>query len=283
MWEANAKSIPSPTEIFDQTLQQIGLSSKDSVTWFRSNFEEALTDIMGKGWDILKPYQSKAQTDFLLEIWKRNGPAYQSRAQEIIQDSMMNGLKPQEQVLRIVSEFLQDIPPEATTISQKSITNQSKKRAGVMMEKALAFLFEKCEIPFEQQRPKKTDFCFPDIRTYNEYPERAVLVSAKTSLAERWREVVGEIESTGRNVFLLTLDQKHTESRLEDIASHGIFTYIVDSEYLKFNKVKNVRPVRNLVGDISRVCPTRPIADARPYRPQPNDYLGVQRKQSKLV
>ena len=111
------------------------------------------------------------------------------------------------------------------------------------MEMSMAYLFKRCEMDFDQQKPKRTDFVFPNLKTYKDRPE-VCLVSAKHTLAERskgpdsrskgnWKKcVVGDL-----------LICSNTDPIFKDIESFDIITYIIDSEYQKFKGLKEDRPI----------------------------------------
>lgn len=265
LWEKAKKKIPSPKEIFADGVKKLSLDSKSS-TYIKRNFEKSLQELMDVGWADLKPAQAKALIEFLKDIWAENSEAYSERARDILHDASDKGLKPHQQILTIVEEFLADMPPQSIAIYQISVTNMNKKRAGVHMERAMEFLFKKSNLRFQQQKPKRTDFVFPDQDTYDRYPERSILVSAKTTLAERWRELVAEAKQTGRNVYLVTLDKHFTESKLKEITDAGIFTYIPEAQYQKYKGNPKVRSIGALVGDIERVVGTSGVPAPSPEK-----------------
>lgn len=120
---------------------------------------------------------------------------------------------------------------------EKSLRQSRSSRAGSSFETIVQELFLVIGIPSERvtRGDRRTglsriDLVVPDRETAVRAPDRAHFLSLKTSLRERWREVVEE-QTQGQRTHLLTILQK--DERLSDtvaqkITGHGIFLYVPD-------------------------------------------------------
>jgi hypothetical protein len=116
-----------------------------------------------------------------------------------------------------------------------STTNSRRSRAGQTFEEIIDFIMGEYEYPFNSQAKlgkkyfkdsglgKIVDGIIPGIDEYSENRSRCMLVTMKTTLRERWQEVVEEMQRTQiPSIYLLTLDPGITASLLETVNQHNI-------------------------------------------------------------
>ncbi len=107
-----------------------------------------------------------------------------------------------------------------------SIGQSRKSRAGKAFEIILEELLgRRLGYPLDRQvnvDGAKPDFVMPSSNYFARNPIDCMLLTAKRTLRERWRQVVTEANVT-YSYFLATLDQKVTKSQLEQAARHKIF------------------------------------------------------------
>jgi len=89
-------------------------------------------------------------------------------------------------------------------------------------------------IPFEKQvimeARKRPDFILPSLAFIDSDRAEAasgLILSAKTTLRERWKQV--EREKGKRNLFLTTVDENIAGNAIEDMASFGVHLVIPES------------------------------------------------------
>ena len=119
-----------------------------------------------------------------------------------------------------------------------SASQQRKSRAGRSFEHHIGKLLADGGISFEAQAVtggRRPDFVMPNVvtlqktdRTYDE----ALILSAKTTLRERWKQV--GLEKFRCSLFLATVDDRVSASAISDMESHGI--HLVVPESLKNSK-----------------------------------------------
>ena len=108
-------------------------------------------------------------------------------------------------------------------------------------------------IPHEKQviieGKKRPDFILPSLAFIDSGKKEAgtgLILSAKTTLRERWKQV--EREKGTRNLYLTTVDENIAGNVIEDMASFGAFLVIPESlrksketEYGKYDNVLSFR------------------------------------------
>lgn len=113
-------------------------------------------------------------------------------------------------------------------------TSQSRRsRVGRSFEIHIAVMMEDGNIPFTAQpiiSKRRPDFVLPDIGF--SYVDQSLILTAKTTLRERWQQVINETK--GRPIYLATVDERVTSSVIEDLFSLGV--YLVVPESLKSSK-----------------------------------------------
>ena len=135
-----------------------------------------------------------------------------------------------------------------------SSTNSRRARAGGTFE----MLIEKClqilNYTFQNQSSlgtdfyksnrigKKVDIIIPGRKAYEQRRTDCGIISAKTSLRERWQEVVEELNrSNVRHIYLATLDDGITSNQVDIMKEYNITLIVRESEKTKkFSGAGNV-------------------------------------------
>ena len=130
-----------------------------------------------------------------------------------------------------------------------SASQQRKSRAGYSFEHQIEAMLVAGGIPFAKQvvmdARKRPDFVLPSLaqlRKPLEGSARGLILSAKTTLRERWKQV--QREMGGSDLFLATVDESIAANAIEDMASMAI-TLVVpeslksskDTEYVRHDNV----------------------------------------------
>lgn len=130
-----------------------------------------------------------------------------------------------------------------------SASQQRKSRAGYSFEHHIEAMLESGNIPFAKQvvmdAKKRPDFVLPSLvhltKPY-QGAKRGLILSAKTTLRERWKQV--QREMGGSDLFLATVDESIAANTIEDMASMGINLVVPeslkkskDTEYVRHNNV----------------------------------------------
>ena len=114
-----------------------------------------------------------------------------------------------------------------------SASQQRKTRAGRSFENHITSLLRDGRIHFEEQAVtggRRPDFVLPDVRTFETKGRQhndAVILSAKTTLRERWKQV--RREGFNCDVFLATVDDRVPETSIQEMAQDGITLIVPES------------------------------------------------------
>lgn len=110
------------------------------------------------------------------------------------------------------------------------ILNRRKSRAGKSLEHNLAAIFEGNSLQFTSQplteRSKRPDFIFPSEAAYHDEnfsTDRLILLAAKTTCKDRWRQIRHE---SGRlrehRIFLCTLQQGISAAQMDEMEEENV-------------------------------------------------------------
>lgn len=143
-------------------------------------------------------------------------------------------LNNEKNVAEFIAEFDGRIMPYLYNLSL-SVTNSRRSRAGTTFEQIIYKVMEILELPFVNQAKlgkngfesieltKKVDMLIPNKETYLSKRTKCHIVTMKTSLRERWQEVVEEMSRTNiLHMFLFTLDENINTSGLATQNKHNI-------------------------------------------------------------
>lgn len=134
-----------------------------------------------------------------------------------------------------------------------SASQQRKSRAGYSFEHHIEAMLVAGDLPFAKQvvmdAKKRPDFVLPSLRQLKR-PESGsppgIILSAKTTLRERWKQVQREMGSG--ELFLATVDDSIAANAIEDMAALGIILVVPerlktsgDAEYVRHANVIGFR------------------------------------------
>lgn len=109
-----------------------------------------------------------------------------------------------------------------------SVQNRRKSRAGYALENHLEAIFKARKIDYVRgevtERRNRPDFMFPSAEDYRDpgFPEsRLTMLGAKSSLKDRWRQVLPEARRI-KNKHLLTLEPAISESQTDQMKAENL-------------------------------------------------------------
>jgi hypothetical protein len=217
-------SVPSTTKILEKVVENLGYGAK-APDFFENNLTIALKSMMDEGYRLLHNEQ------------KRILP----------------------QIIALSDRFLASDPVRADDLMWfgiKSLQNQSRKRAGVHLERCVAWLLTRCDIPNAGGKPRtgRSDLVCPDLETFDTHQERAIVLEFKRTIRERWKEVRDEISRSGRNVWLLTLDDYISNNNVQLMANANITLYVQAAVHAKLKRnPRHLRSIDTLVPDLRHI------------------------------
>jgi hypothetical protein len=194
----------------------------------------------------LSPYEMETPGDAIMKIsrdieyslYKRAERRY--RAAEVIRIITSGDAD-------IVSSVVRGFPDlDATFLSA---SQHRKSRAGRSFEQHIARLLRDGQIAFEEQAVtggRRPDFVLPSLvvlKTEKRTFEEAMVLSAKTTLRERWKQVA--MEKFNCALFLATVDDRVSADAIDDMSNHGI--HLVVPESLKKSKETCYKDKTNVI------------------------------------
>ncbi|WP_445679990.1 type II restriction endonuclease [Radicibacter daui] len=157
-------------------------------------------------WDIFREFQRRERAVALVRIVLGDAPKKLSLA---------------DVIRALVDEF-----PQIDALLL-SASQQRKSRAGYSYEHHIEAMLKGGNIPFEKQviieAKKRPDFILPSlgfIDSGREDAKSGMILSAKTTLRERWKQVQREMGN--RRLFLTTVDENIAGNAIDDMASLGV-------------------------------------------------------------
>jgi hypothetical protein len=197
----------------------------------------------------LNPFEMTAPGDAVMEISRDIEYAHYKRAElrhraaEVIR--IVTGGGPD-----IVSAIVRGFPQlDATFLSA---SQHRKSRAGRSFEQHIACLLKGGGIIYEEQAVtggRRPDFVLPGISALKSSTaaEDALILSAKTTLRERWKQIA--MEKFNCDLFLATVDDRVSPEAIEDMARQNICLIVPESlknsDESSYKKKNNVITFKN--------------------------------------
>lgn len=145
------------------------------------------------------------------------------------------------QALEII--FRGGVAPTTTQIVQRVVrhfiplyqvmldaSQQRRTRVGSGFESHIRKMLQMGNIPYEEQAvvsTRRPDFVLPNKNLYVKKSADALVLAAKTTLRERWKQV--PMEQRNCTVFLATMDEKVTRSAVKEMANLQITLVVPES------------------------------------------------------
>lgn len=202
------KIFDSPADLTEKVFHLLKYDNKNEA-YFQANASDFITNMRKTCWEQRKLMESKFTNKALLML---------------LQDYDYSLLEPNAAICK----FIED---NQNNLYNLFLSNTQSRRstAGKEFECTLALLLQRAGVKAEAQSKigkeenlsKAVDFVIPSARVYKQSPTKVILLSAKTTLRERWQEVSDEIKRTSvSHIYLATLDETITNdtfSKLEKL------------------------------------------------------------------
>ena len=156
---------------------------------------------------------------------------------ELIDEQKIKNMSPVD----AVSSFVTDYPEQIYDLSLSN-TQSRRSRAGKEFEAIIELILIGAGIPLDSQGNigkkvftekglgKLVDVVSPGVMEYLIDKNDTVLISAKTTLRERWQEVPEEVSRTGANsMYLITLDDSVSQNVLDELYEANVILTTIES------------------------------------------------------
>lgn len=123
-----------------------------------------------------------------------------------------------------------------------SNTQSRRSRAGKIFEGIIYYLYEKYGYSYDSQKKvgreiftklelgKLVDSVLPGIKEFEKRRSKTIIGTMKTTLRERWQEVVEEVaRSNIPTIHLLTVDDNISPKKVKQMSKHNIILVVLDS------------------------------------------------------
>lgn len=123
-----------------------------------------------------------------------------------------------------------------------SNTQSRRSRAGKTFEGIIYFLYDYLNYPYDSQKSvgkakfanlglgKVVDSILPSVQSFTERRNKTIVGSMKTTLRERWQEVVEELQRSNLpNIHLLTVNDNISTNKIAQMAEHNIVLVVLQS------------------------------------------------------
>jgi hypothetical protein len=259
--------IKSPMHYVDETIEKLNYTRED----VSQNIEKLLIQDREDVYNLYLQDEAKLNSALVSHLTDTRAIP-QNIFNEIVDSKLLTSnfakVEP-EQLKKRLSEVIGDytgaVFPYFYELSL-STTNSRRSRAGktfeALIEKTLTIL----GVPFENQSQlgtsfykehslgKKVDLIIPGRRAYEQRRSSCGIISVKTSLRERWQEVVEELNrSNTRHIYLATLDETISDNQLQLMANYSITLIVRDKE--KTNKFKDAGTVESFQQFFNQTIP----------------------------
>lgn len=147
----------------------------------------------------------------------------------------------QEKLIDLFGNYAGAISPYIYQLCLSN-TQSRRSRAGKTFEGIIYFLYENFGYTFNSQAQvgrktfsnlglgKIVDSILPSVEAFNERRDKTIIGSMKTTLRERWQEVVEEVSRSNIPcIYLLTVDDDISENKAVQMGNHNIVLVVLNS------------------------------------------------------
>jgi hypothetical protein len=241
------KEIPSVDDIIEITLNNLQLEKE----FVYKQFGTALNLIDEKGTDVYLNYEKKALYK-LAEQWVE---LQKEDIKKELKDILMK--KDWEEFVKSVSKVFTEFGILVQKF-EKDLGNMRKARGGITFQKAvlrlLNFIDIQGEMPYGNvgERLGRIDIVLPSSKIALENPSKAIFITCKRTLRERWKQETPLIKYN-KKVFLITLDQNISEKKAKEIKSLGFIAFVQDNlKKEKFSSLDWIKSLNELPKELKR-------------------------------
>ncbi len=217
--------MPSSKEVVKETFGELGLKADTSLVPgitpndALSNFNDYLRRVFDHTLTVLERYEDRVYPLVLRELPK-------------LRSSEMSRINRKSRTfVEQIGDVLEVLYPDVWKV-MLSRSQSRKTRGGKDWEHQIAQMLELSRIPYDMQEAKwRTDFMIPSAKAFDRDRTKSILLSAKRTLRERWRQVAEELFRTkATNAYLAVAEEKGkiTLSKVDEIWEHNVHLLVWD-------------------------------------------------------
>ncbi len=228
------------------------------------NLDEVISSTREEVWQLYLIDEAKFHAAVLTYLFKTRELPRDILIQ-LLRAGEFSNLNPQlssdefnKRISELIGEYAGRVMPYIYDLSL-STTQSRRTRAGQTFERLIESLMDVFEYPYDTQSSvgtefftkhglgKKVDLLVPGAEKYIQNRSKSAVVTAKTTLRERWQEVAEEISRTNvPHIYLLTVDEDITQNVTNTINRYNITLIIYGRiKDAKFPDQQNVQSFEN--------------------------------------
>ena len=233
-----SKFIRAPKEIVEDIFEKNNQLIEEVKS--NHNISDVIFDLREKTWQSYLVDESKFNVEIIKEIsvnW--DTPKY---ILENLLDRNIFANQNKEELLKNMQEicgtYAGYISPYIYDLCLSN-TQSRRSRAGKTFEQIIYKIYKVFGYPFVSQGEigkenfkkkglgKMVDSLLPSIDAFEKRRDKVVIGTMKTTLRERWQEVVEELNRTDLpSIYLLTMDEDISESKAEQMSKHNLILVV---------------------------------------------------------
>ena len=242
--------MPSSLAVVDETCRRLGyLPGSATAEDVRKGFNSMLRRLFDETLNVLEEHERRIDGGQILPEFVQLQRADIERERQEMRREGDDESALQAAVTRLLGNWRETLRGIFLSISQSR-----KQRGGKDFEYQIQRLLELAQIPHEvQPRRERADFILPSSDLLQRDRPKAVLLSAKRTLRERWQEVVDELQRVGcPNTYLATTDESFTQNVVGEIGKRNIYLVVWDEvKQRKFAGVAAVVGYSKFIADLT--------------------------------
>lgn len=241
--------IPSVDFILNEAYKKLNLNK----AFIENNFGEALILLDKEATMVFKTYEEKALIK-LANLWLNSQKEkIRKKLEKIVAQKGWNEfIKKASKIFLEFAKLVQAL--------EKDLGNMRKARGGKTFEKIilkfLNFLEIKSEIPTAKAKEvlKRIDIVIPSVSVAIRTPDRAIFLTCKRTLRERWKQEVPQARLNQR-IYLLTIDEELSLNKADEINEKGLIAFVPDKilERAEFKNKPWIRKLKDLPSLLKKI------------------------------
>lgn len=240
--------IPPSAAIISETLSELGISATShSPDRVQAEFDSLLEQVYHHSLKVLEKYEDRAYADAAM------GELVRIHRSDILKHVIpLKHAENDEDFMAALQSLLQGCYLPLRQLF-KSIGNSRSSRGGKDFELQLAALLDLLHIPYDHlSEPHHIDFMIPSESQFRADRRRAILLSVKRTLRERWKQVVDDLQQTNSpHVYLVTADRQISIETAKGIGERNIYLVVWDDiKARKFHDNRTVFGFTEFAGEL---------------------------------
>jgi len=226
---ARKSHIPAPERVVAEAFQELNYTERAlSPAYVRQNFDALLRNVFIKTLDVLERYEEPAYADAAFkELLRLRSRDVESTFQDFDRARTFANFE------AAIGALLKGWYPDLRTMFI-SVSNSRMARGGLDFEWQFEKLLQLMHVPYQKQkgregRRQRVDFVLPDLETYNRERNKALIISVKRTLRERYQQVADEQHRMrAPNVYIVTAEDKVAPDKVQEIKDLNVYLVLWD-------------------------------------------------------